>query len=121
MVAEKWKQMNEEEKSKYVQLAEHDKERYKKEMEQFAQKSKTQQPLKKKKKIIIKIKKSGSEYYERFRLVERTFEELTQKILSKFPSAGKINSILNVPDVRITDTEGVKCLKSDAELIVSFK
>jgi len=76
---------------------------------------------KKKKKIIVKVKQEESDYYERFKLKDRTIEELVKKIQEKYPEEGELQSIVNVPNVVVRDTEGVKCLSHDAELVVTFR
>jgi len=68
----------------------------------------------------VKVKPTGNDYFERFRLQERTIDELIHKIGEKFPGNGEVKHIINVPDVAVTDTEGVKCLKDDEELLITF-
>ena len=59
---------------------------------------------KKKRKIIVKVRRSDQEYYERMKLKERTMEELVQRIREKFAVYQDIVSIINLPNVRVTDT-----------------
>jgi len=149
MIGKSWKELNDEKRKEYEQLAEKDKLRWMKEKEQYdstakvkenvvdiPNTSKDQQNIskyfkvennknetvqKKKKKIIVKVKQEESDYYERFKLKDRTIEELVKKIQEKYPEEGELQSIVNIPNVVVRDTEGVKCLSHDAELVVTFR
>jgi len=89
--------------------------------QQLVKVQETEAQKKKRKKIIVKVKKEGQDYFERFMLKQRTLAELLEKIAGKYPEDGSVNYIINIPDVVITDDEGIRCLKDDSELVVSFK
>eukprot|EP01118_Nematostelium_gracile_P007661 TRINITY_DN24_c0_g1_i1.p1 TRINITY_DN24_c0_g1~~TRINITY_DN24_c0_g1_i1.p1 ORF type:complete len:302 (+),score=97.75 TRINITY_DN24_c0_g1_i1:67-972(+) len=151
IMANLWKEMPEDKKKEFISKADVDKERYKREKEVYnaTHKQETlpkeQEPpklveiepirepiikkevnvpemkIRKGKKVILKIKLEGDSYYERVMLKDRTMSGLISKIEEKYPDRGTIIGILNVPDVAVTDDEGVKCLKDESSLVISVK
>eukprot|EP01119_Soliformovum_irregulare_P002367 TRINITY_DN12631_c0_g1_i1.p1 TRINITY_DN12631_c0_g1~~TRINITY_DN12631_c0_g1_i1.p1 ORF type:complete len:363 (+),score=79.48 TRINITY_DN12631_c0_g1_i1:50-1138(+) len=66
---------------------------------------------------ILKIRKKGDRYFERVRIIDYSYQGLLEKIRTKFGIDDGIKlQIINLPNIWVSDTEGVECLPDDTEI-----